>query len=506
METPHCPDCGREIPKADANPETDRALCRGCGGLWTYEAAIAAVPGRRAWEAMTPPKGCSVRQGAEGPTVVVSTRSVRLAILGLIPTMVWNGVIFGLFVPGFGSMVWSSFATTQPGSGAFWGLVGLTVFLAAFFTPFVLAGLYLAWMTLMAAFGRWEIDRHDEAVRVRAIAGPVVRTWIRQRSEVTGVALSKRRRGRGGGTSLVVELAGARPVTIEVEHSWPLKSWVAGAIEHLVLAKRSPAGEAELVKARCPACGTAVRAADVNVAADEARCAVCGARTGLVALVRGEEELPTKPSGETPKGCRIDGNGEVVTVTASMASFKMFLGALLVNGFWNGIVSVFAGTGFGALYRHLVGPLPWWYPWANTVVSQNHGPQYTANTMPLSDAIELCVFSIPFLLIGSLFFTVLVLSVIGRVRVTLTGQEGVAFRGILLFGRGLGFRRRFDASAVQAVKVAGSQSGGVILVEKGDIKFGGLLPRPRAFWMAGVLRQFLLPPPTSPTTPTTPRP
>ncbi len=246
----------------------------------------------------------------------------------------------------------------------------------------------------------------------------------------------------------------------------------------------------------CP-CGQDIPIADINVGEGVALCRGCGKLSRLMDLATPLEDAAAIEAANAPppKGCRIDDFGGQAVLVASARSLTTAGPLLFFAAFWNSIVSVFVLIATAGLWTNLVGPIPAWFP----APSATNGPGGSNNSigigMPLGMALFLCVFLIPFVAIGLGVLCAALVAMAGRVVVRLRGPEGVVFTGI----GPIGWRRRFDASRVKAVKFvesAAERNGQRrkligIETEQRTIKFGSVLTDQRRAWLAGALKKVL---------------
>ena len=241
-----------------------------------------------------------------------------------------------------------------------------------------------------------------------------------------------------------------------------------------------------MVTNTCPACGQPIATNDINMNEGVGLCRSCGklSRLGEIAV---QPEIDAKALATPPAGCSCDEQiGGDLVVRASLRSPGAAVGTLAVCLFWNGIVSVFVLIAIAGLYTNLVGPLPRWFP-APTSNGKNGslGPN-----MPLGMTLFLCVFLIPFVVIGLGMFLAFLMCLVGRIEVVVTGTDGRVRTGFGPFN----WTRRFDPSRVKRVVIAqtsyeqNGQRKPLIQIEADrTIKFGSLLPDERRAWMLGVL-------------------
>ena len=256
----------------------------------------------------------------------------------------------------------------------------------------------------------------------------------------------------------------------------------------------------------CP-CGQDIPVADINVAEGVALCRGCGKLSRLMDLATPLEETAAIEAANAPppKGCRIDDFGGQVVMVASARSLTTAGPLLFFAAFWNSIVSVFVLIAIAGLWTSFIGPIPSWFPSPFTSggtggsggsggAGGSTGPN---NGMPLGMTLFLCVFLIPFVAVGVGVLSAALVAMAGRVEVRLRGPDGTVFTGI----GPIGWRRRFDAASVKAVKFVESsvETNGKrqkligIETEHKTVKFGSVLTDQRRAWLAGALKTVLTP-------------
>jgi hypothetical protein len=184
---------------------------------------------------------------------------------------------------------------------------------------------------------------------------------------------------------------------------------------------------------------------------------------------------------------RNDGMGPVIGATHR--SLGAAFGALAISLFWNGIVSVFVVLALSSTLRHLGFQLPDWFPAPN----MNNSPMGVGMTL------FLWIFLTPFIAIGLVMIGAFFSALAGRTEVRMHNADGVVSTGI----GALGYRRRFDASAVKNVRIDDRQwrdSDGdrrrktCIIIETRDgkqVRLGSMLTPERRKFVAGALRKVL---------------
>jgi hypothetical protein len=191
-----------------------------------------------------------------------------------------------------------------------------------------------------------------------------------------------------------------------------------------------------------------------------------------------------------PEGCAYSESirGDL-TITASLRSVGSAVAYLAFALFWNGIVSIFVLFAISQLYAHFIGPVPTWFP----APRSNRGGVST-----VGETYFLCIFLIPFVLVGAGMIMAVIYSLIGRVQLTVTGTDGRVRTGC----GPINWSRRFDASKVKRVSdtrtkyEVNHRTQSLIQIEaERTIRFGSGLSDPRRKWLLGMLH-FLLVAPT----------
>jgi hypothetical protein len=244
-----------------------------------------------------------------------------------------------------------------------------------------------------------------------------------------------------------------------------------------------------MVSPTCSKCGKVIPSEDVNVANDVAYCRACNVSYQLSALTQGTELDANIDLSHPPPGAwhRSDGTGTVIGATHR--SLGTAIGTLAISLFWNGIVSVFVLVATAGTARNLGLPLPHWFP----------APVMNDSPMGVGMTLFLWIFLTPFIVIGLVMIATFLSCLAGRTEVRINNAEGVVFTGV----GGLGYRRRFDASAVKDVRIDDRQwrdSDGdrrrktciVLETREGKlVKLGSMLTEERRKFVAGAVRKCL---------------
>ncbi|MDB5289831.1 MAG: hypothetical protein JWL69_1072 [Phycisphaerales bacterium] len=246
-----------------------------------------------------------------------------------------------------------------------------------------------------------------------------------------------------------------------------------------------------MVMNTCPVCGQPIAASDINISEGVALCRSCG-KVSRLGDIADQPAVDAKALAMPPVGCSLEeplGGGLVVRAPARSPGAA--IRALAVCLFWNGIISIFVVFAIGNLYTHFIGPLPKWFPMpAHSGKGGNLGPGE-----PLGPTLFLCLFLIPFVVIGSGMFLVFLMYVMGRVETIMTGSDGRIRTGL----GPINWTRRFDASEVKRVaagwtsyEINGRTKPLIQIEADRTVKFGSTLPDERREWMCGVLQVLLV--------------
>ena len=240
----------------------------------------------------------------------------------------------------------------------------------------------------------------------------------------------------------------------------------------------------------CPDCDESLTADAINIKEGVALCPKCGQLARLSVLNHSDRTVQ-KILSQPPKGCLVVSLGEGVIATASLGSFSGFLITAGCALFWNGLVSVFVLLAVAGLYTNLIGPLPAWFP-----VELTEGkPVLNGEPMDLGTTLYVCVFLIPFVIVGAGMIGAVLIGLIGKVEVVIDELDSYVSIGAGI----VKWKRRFDPHQVRAIRFGTtawrSDDGPSKLIELSadqTIKFGSLLQLDRMEWLRVVLRELLL--------------
>lgn len=235
----------------------------------------------------------------------------------------------------------------------------------------------------------------------------------------------------------------------------------------------------------CSSCNAPIPTSDVNIGEGVALCRTCNRLIKLGELMSGAGRASGDDIAQPPAGCRIEQIGSEHTVVASARNLGGAIFFCVFAVFWNSITSVFVLIAISGTVMQLAGSVPSWFP----------APKMNGQPMSLGDVLFLWAFLTPFILVGIGTFFGAFFMLFGRIEVRLNGAFGTIFTGV----RSLGWRRRFDASSVTAVRIVknGWKSNNrdmqsIELAGKSPVKFGSGLDDSRRAWMARVLQSLLV--------------
>lgn len=194
-----------------------------------------------------------------------------------------------------------------------------------------------------------------------------------------------------------------------------------------------------------------------------------------------------------PAGAWYRDDGIELCVGATMRSVGGALALLAFSLFWNGIVSVFVSLAIAGTIQQLGFTVPAWFPSPTMKGSGIHN-----GIMSLGMVVFMWIFLTPFIVIGCAMIGGFLSCLFGRVEVTVRDAAGTVFTGI----GAIGFRQRFDASAVTGVRIVekvsvDSESGRtkstrIVIDADRPVKFGSTMKDERRWFIAGALRKALV--------------
>ncbi len=243
----------------------------------------------------------------------------------------------------------------------------------------------------------------------------------------------------------------------------------------------------------CPSCQADLPAGSINTAEGVALCPACGELTRLRTVAKSNEDSPSPaPPGPPPPGCRVVDDGVRARLVVSLRSPAGALVMLGVAAFWNGIVSVFVSTIAARWWTRLVGPVPEWMPQPPIRVIGVELDESTA--LGLGMLIFLTLFITPFVVVGLGFIAGVLLSIAGRIEITLGDIRASVFTGV----GPVGLTRRFDPRGVRSVRIkrprvltAGQRTEQLVIEADRTIRTASTCRDEQRRWLAAELRHRL---------------
>lgn len=247
MSAPVCSQCLNPIPADDVNVAKDVAYCRACNratplsGLVHDETAETALV-----DVAAPPRGCWRRDNGVEIEIGVSHRSLASFLVAFFIAAFWNGIL-SIFLGLCFAAWWVNITGDAPpawlpqpimnGSHMGWGM---TIFLTAFLSPFLLIGLILLGIVLMTLAGTTVIRIRAEQGTLRTGIGPLGRTVRFEPASVTDVVIqTQQRRGSKGemhkSTRIHIKTPG-KDIDLGLGLTRPRRNYIAAALRHELVA------------------------------------------------------------------------------------------------------------------------------------------------------------------------------------------------------------------------------------------------------------------------------
>ncbi len=240
--------------------------------------------------------------------------------------------------------------------------------------------------------------------------------------------------------------------------------------------------------ARCPHCDESLAADSINIQEGVALCPQCGSLSPLSELVLSDRSIAQWIE-DPPPGCSVTYDDRQIKVECSLRSWLQAAPIAIFALFWNGIISLFAAQALAGLYANLWGPLPAWFPAPgirNGIPEMNDGP------MDLRMTLFLCLFLVPFVVIGCSSIVIMLTNLMGTTTVVIDEFESWLGTGIGPFR----WKRKFDPQQVSDVKVVseprgsrGSTETRVHLIADRDLRFGAMMNDRQVAWFRSQLHQ-----------------
>ena len=223
------------------------------------------------------------------------------------------------------------------------------------------------------------------------------------------------------------------------------------------------------MKINCPQCSNSISPHQVNVATDVAFCERCEEAFSISDLISAGQAAEEYENVDPPQGVWFDDTiGGWILGASTRSPMALFLVPFMC---------VWSGGSLGGIY----------------------GMQIIEGEFNLL----LSLFGIPFVLGTLLFGSIAVMSVCGKITVTVDGNTGTVFEGV----GPIGWKRQFDWSGVTRIEEdhrvyrssrSHQMQSTIVLEGKKRLKFGSLLPEARQHFMLHTLRRLLAARPTEP--------
>ena len=215
------------------------------------------------------------------------------------------------------------------------------------------------------------------------------------------------------------------------------------------------------MKISCPSCSKLIPPSGLNVKKDVALCAGCNEAFSISELVASGQDAEGFDFSDPPRGVWFDETYDGWTIGATTRSVMAF--------FLVPFMCVWSGFSIGGIY----------------------GQQIVDGEFNLSTSL----FGIPFLIGTIVLGSVALMTVCGKVTVTIEKGEGRVFTGV----GPIGWSRRFDWASIKRVEEdhmstqhAGSQGMVICLVGTKKLKFGSMLTEDRRDFLLQALRKLLV--------------
>lgn len=244
-----CPECDSQIRSNDINIQEGVALCPDCGVLSRLSELHEAD---QSIELVfdDPPHGCSIDTTMDSVSATASARSIGGFFLSLGIAVFWNGIVSvfalialaGLYTNLIGPLPeWFPAPVAEGGkpemNGEPMGL-GMTLFLCAFLTPFLLIGAAMISAVLVSAFGRVEVSVNEFESFVGIGIGFVM--WKRRFDPAQMRSIEMEYRSTSdNNTHPVIELIADRTIRFGSMLPAGRKKWLHAAIRTVLMGSRA---------------------------------------------------------------------------------------------------------------------------------------------------------------------------------------------------------------------------------------------------------------------------
>ena len=242
----------------------------------------------------------------------------------------------------------------------------------------------------------------------------------------------------------------------------------------------------------CPSCDQKIAGAEINITEGVALCSECGLLSQLSEL--NYTSLPVEETlKKSPKRAHIISDPEQIKIHISLFSIGKFFTSLVFTLFWNSIISVFLGLAVAAVAYNTIGYVPDWLP----VLGLEDGkPVMNDQVMGPGMTLGICLFLIPFVLIGVGMLINTLLRIFGTTTIVIDRRNSFVSTGISF----LRLKKSFDPHKVKSIRrtlynLNKNTDTYLIEMEIEDnkkVKLGRLLNDPQQDWVLILLKQILL--------------
>lgn len=144
----YCRSCGKEIQAENINLDKMIAKCSHCNAVFSFADMYEGVQekAKLSYEDLPTPQGITVHQDYDHLLIERKWASLSGSFL-IVFAVIWNGMIWGIFVPAMG----------------FTG----EIFFSLFLIPFILVGIYIAYMGLAMLLNTTKIRVDNTALDIR---------------------------------------------------------------------------------------------------------------------------------------------------------------------------------------------------------------------------------------------------------------------------------------------------------------------------------------------------
>jgi hypothetical protein len=235
-----CPECSAILDALDINIAEGVALCPSCGVLTRLSQLVAALPPLD--PAAPPPRGCSLTTEGLDTMLTATCTSKRGAVGFFLFAAFWNSIVGIFVITALGGLYANlvgplpSWVPKMANSNANGGPpmdLGMSIFMALFMVPFVLVGLLVIWLFLVALAGVVRVTIRTGTARIFSGIGRVGRTTHVELSSIAAVRIHEKLKPSDEGEgSYEISLEGpASPIRFGSMLTRERRNWLATALQ-----------------------------------------------------------------------------------------------------------------------------------------------------------------------------------------------------------------------------------------------------------------------------------